>query len=245
MKNFILSIMVLIIALTLANNAKAQSSIPDSSMWGTDGIVYSMATQGNICYIGGGFSHVGPNIPYGVTLHETTGQPDLAIVKPNGSVYASIPDGMGGWIIGGLFTKVGGVSRSNLARINADGTLNPWNPISDGKISKLLLVGNNVYVTGDFRVINGQNRRYLASIDLTSGLLTNWDPAPNNTVNDFAVHGNELIVGGSFGVIGGQQTGRLAAIDLLTGLATNWSPGPGGDVNSLAIDGNTVRTFAF
>ena len=80
------------------------------------------------CILAEASTHVGPNIPNGSSLDISTGVPNLAFAKPNGSVSTVVPDGSGGWYIGGSFTQVGGQTRNYIARINADGSLNPWNP---------------------------------------------------------------------------------------------------------------------
>jgi hypothetical protein len=47
------------------------------------------------------------------------------------------PDGSGGCYIGGNFNNVGGVPRNNLARVLANGTVDPnWDPDPDGMVDK-------------------------------------------------------------------------------------------------------------
>ncbi len=75
-----------------------------SGTWVTNGGVQTTVQSGDIIYIGGGFTQVGPNVPNGTSLSTTSGLPDLSFAKPNGQVFANAPDGNGGWFIGGNFT---------------------------------------------------------------------------------------------------------------------------------------------
>ena len=93
-------------------------------------------------------------------LNAQTGRlasPDFPIVV--GSVAATAPDGAGGWYIGGTFTQVGGVPRSNLAHILANGTVDPsFDPGADAFVSAIAVSANAVYAGGGFTVVGGQVR---------------------------------------------------------------------------------------
>ena len=111
----------------------------------TNGNVNAIVQDGNTVYIGGAFSEVGPNVANGAALDKTTGAPDLAFANPDGTLNACIPDGSGGWYIGGSFTHVGGLPRAYLARINADGSVAAWNPNPGNAVYALAVSGNTVY----------------------------------------------------------------------------------------------------
>ncbi|MFM1548344.1 MAG: hypothetical protein ACKJSG_03020, partial [Lentisphaeria bacterium] len=78
-------------------------------------------------YIGGTFnsiSHARPNL--GI-FDVGNGGADGRAVVPDGAVHAIVPDGEGGWFVGGSFSEVGGLSRANLVHIKADGRVDvPW-----------------------------------------------------------------------------------------------------------------------
>ncbi|MEZ4873100.1 MAG: delta-60 repeat domain-containing protein [Bdellovibrionales bacterium] len=74
-------------------------------------------------------TQLGPCSGGGVIINSTTGQSVQAlstITKIRGSVSAALPDGEGGYIAGN-FETVGHVARNNIARINADGSVHPFN----------------------------------------------------------------------------------------------------------------------
>lgn len=112
--------------------ARAQDGV-DPAPWVTDGPVYAVARSGDTVYLGGNFTRVGPVTGGGALLSASSGQAVLPLPRVEGRVYAVASDGAGGWYVGGLFTEVGGASRSNLARILADGSVSPWAPPRTGR----------------------------------------------------------------------------------------------------------------
>ena len=112
-----------------AQRALGQSSTPREETWVTNGAVEAIVRTTDTIYIGGNFTYVGPNTGSGVPLDNATGQPVATFPKVNGTVNASVSDGIGGWYIGGSFTPVGGEARNRIAPILARGTVDPaWNP---------------------------------------------------------------------------------------------------------------------
>ncbi|MBW7892865.1 MAG: delta-60 repeat domain-containing protein, partial [Chitinophagaceae bacterium] len=135
----------------------------------TDGPVEAVLRDGNTLYLGGKFFGIGPSVPYGASIGIATGKHNPNFVNPNGSVNVVVSDGAGGWYIGGDFTRVGGVTRNHLARINADGSLHSWNPNSDGTVYSLCISGNTLYVGGAFSELDGQPRNNSGAFNTTTG----------------------------------------------------------------------------
>ncbi len=108
-------------------------------------------------YVGGWFTHMGPPTGGFGVVDEDSGLFPLGGNHPyvDGTVYAAVPDGSGGYFIGGDFQSVGGVERSNLAHMNADGSLDgAWNPgATGGAVRALQVMGTYLYVGGDFTSI--------------------------------------------------------------------------------------------
>jgi len=222
------------------SSAFAQSSIPNPDAWVTNGIVRAIVQSGDITYIGGEFTYVAPNVPYGVPLDAATGLPVAVFPKVNGTVRASVPDGAGGWYIGGQFTQVGTEARNNIAHILSDGTVDPaWNPNAGDVVYVLAVSGTTVYAGGDFTTIGGQTRNRIAALD-ASGLASAWDPNADWTVRALAVSDTTVYACGLFTSIGGQTRNRIAALDAGTGLATAWNPNADNWVYMLAVSGTTV-----
>jgi hypothetical protein len=180
-----------------------------------------------------------------VPIDATSGLVPGLFAKVVGSINAVVSDGAGGWFIGGSFTSVGGVARSNLAHILADNTVSDWNPGASFAVYALAQSGSTLYVGGDFSIIAGQPRSRIAALDATTGQATPWDPSANLAVQTLAVSGSVVYAGGNFNTIGGQTRARLAALDATTGAATSWNPNPTGGTSgtyvfAIAVSGSTV-----
>lgn len=159
-------------------SASAQpASLPLEDFVTTDGIVYAITKTNDVLYFGGAFTSVGLRTGSGVPVSATTGQPEASYPKVNGTVSAVVSDGLGGWFVGGQFTRVGGLPRTNLVHIRSDRSVDPtWRPKAiGGYVATLLLAGNTLYLGGFFTNVNGQTRNRLAALDATTGALLSWD----------------------------------------------------------------------
>jgi len=152
-------------------------------------------------------------------------------VQPDGKV-----------VIGGFFTAVNGISRMNIARLNADGSVDlEWNPVVNDRVHALAIGSDNVvYAGGQFDSVGGQIRRRIAAIDGVSGAPLAWNPDADNDVDAMAISGGVLYVGGKFGFIGGHGRSEIAALDVSTGLATGWNPVADNYVSAIAVSGGSV-----
>jgi hypothetical protein len=231
----------------------AQSNNAISDVWITNGEIKAMVRDGNTLYLGGSFQYVGPSVDFGAALDGTTGQVNASYLRPNGTVWVSVPDGSGGWYIGGEFTSVGCQTRNRLARINSDGSLHDWNPnVTNGVIYTIELSGSTVYVGGTFggatsQRIGGKYRNRIAALDASTGSATDWDPNANNTVRSIVVSGSVVYVGGDFTTFGPSGSlvtrNRIAALDatLNTGnVISTWNANANAAVYSIKLSGSTV-----
>ncbi|TAE49709.1 MAG: hypothetical protein EAZ89_13770, partial [Bacteroidetes bacterium] len=150
--------------------------------------VYSMDIGNGLVYLGGGFSEGGYYAPYaGLVSTSNSDVPDVNFPATNSTVYAVIPDGNGGWYLGGSFTTVGGQSISRLAHILADKTVDiAFNPSPNSTVNALLLSGGVLYAGGAFTQIGGQSVGRVAALDASNGqILSGWLaalPVADNTV---------------------------------------------------------------
>ena len=178
--------------------------------------------------------------------------PNLQTVK-TGQVNAVVRLSDGSVVIGGSFVSVAGASRRNLAKLKADGTLDPnWNPSANGTVVAIVRDGqDNLYVGGYFSSlgmnsvsIGGQVRDYLAKLSPTGTGAADaaWNPHPNGNVSALAFDGiDALVVGGTFTSIDGQAVARLAKVSAGNGTADPvWNPAPSGGIAALAIDASSV-----
>ena len=231
-------------------SAEAPQPVADPNLWGADGIVSSIVRSGNTLYIAGAFRSVGENSGGGVPFDTRTGAPLAGFPKVAGQVQAVIGDGAGGWYIGGDFTAVGGLPRSALAHILADGSVADWSPSVTGSpgvnyppvVRALALRDGRLYVGGGFRAIGGMPRMNIGCVDAETGGVVDWDPgtAAGDYVLALAVHDSTLFVGGQFTSIGGQPRSHLAALDATTGVVLPWRADANNDVFTLRVRGDTL-----
>ncbi|MFZ4708182.1 MAG: delta-60 repeat domain-containing protein, partial [Bacteroidales bacterium] len=232
-----IAFMMLMLALVLVKPATAQTF--NSGKWVPNAQVQAVANDATYTYIGGDFTSVcPPNARYGAKLTTTTVVPDLNFPAVNGTVNVCVPDGSGGWFIGGTFTQVGTDTRNNLARINSSGSVTSWDPNANNTINAITIDGSSIYVGGSFTSINGATtRNRLAKLNNTDGTAdATWNPNANNTVYAIAVSGSTIYVGGIFTTINGATTRNLLArLNNTNGTADAlWNP----NVNTV----NTVVT---
>src|SRR5256885_600948 len=223
------------LAALLASPARAQTVNP--ALFITNGQVTAQALRDSTLYIGGSFTFVGPVTGAGVPVDSVSALPGPGFPRVNGVVLAAVPDGAGGWFIGGQFTAVDGSLRSNLAHVLADFTVAAWDPGASGIVRALVLRGGTLFVGGDFLTLGGAARNRIGAVDTSTALATAWNPNANSSVRAFAPGTSALYVGGQFTTIGGLARNRIAALDYVTGAASAaWNPNANGTVLSLSLD---------
>ena len=133
--------------------------------------------------------------------------------------------------VGGAFISAGGVSANRVARFNTQ--MNTWSSLGTGSsngvsgvtVNALAVVGNEVYVGGNFTQAGGvsANRvaRFNTQMNTWSSLGTGSSNGVNNWVSALAVVGNEVFVGGEFTLAGGIASTFIAR---WIGGATNVEP---------------------
>jgi uncharacterized delta-60 repeat protein len=135
----------------------------------------------------------------------------LAAFAPDvdGEVTSLAVQGDGKIVIGGSFTTVNGVARKNLARLNADSSLDTSFDPGSGPF----LIVHSVAVQGDgkvligglFTTVNGISRSRVARLNADGSVDAGFDPGVtiDNRVNVLApAAGGKVYIGGSFTAIG-------------------------------------------
>jgi len=141
------------------------------------------------------------------------GSVDSTFPRVNGDVDAVEPDGNGGYVIGGMFSSVDGQSRTRMAHIRADGSVNPnFAPVVDHRVQSISVSGSTVIIGGLFSSVDGSTRKHLAALNLTDGSLLDWNPNANNWVMKVLVDGDGVYVGGRLTNLGGLPRTRLAHV---------------------------------
>ena len=232
----------------VAGSARAISNLPQvtSASIVVDGAVNAVAASGSTVVIGGAFTHAGAYTG-GFASAPAAGGTPATLPPVNGTVNAVVPDGSGGWFVGGSFTSVGTTSITNLAHLTSSGSVDAaWNPAPDNTVDALALSSDHttLYAGGAFATIGGTTRNGIAALTASSGAPTAWNPNADAAVSELALSpdGSTLYAAGSFANIGGAARAGLAALATATGVASSWNPGPDAAVSTLAVspDGTTV-----
>lgn len=232
----------------IAGATPALPQVADPAFFATEGPVYALALSGDTLYLGGMFGRIG-NRANGMLMVDPVTGADLRRAPPSSNVNltgeACIPDGLGGWFVGGWFRDVAGLPRQNLVQVRADGSLSGWAPRVNGDVKAMARIGQTLYIAGDFTQVNDVPRSRLAAVDATSGALLPWNPAPNGYVLTIAATPTRVFVGGSFTSISGVARGRLAELDPTTGTALAMNVPANDWVNVLAVADSTLYVAGY
>lgn len=218
--------------------------------WAVNGIVSEVVRAGDTVFIGGSFGSLAPseNLVFNVAAFSTTSaRPVLPRLAVNGRVRAVVAAPGGGWIIGGEFTQVNGLVRQRLAKLRADGTVDPaFSASANDTVWAFAVSGNTIYAGGEFSTVNGSGRAGLVALDAATGALdATFVPSVNGgatpAVFTLAVSGARLHVGGRFTTVNGVARQNLVALDATTGVTVAGFTGEAdGRVDALAVSGSAL-----
>jgi uncharacterized delta-60 repeat protein len=154
------------------------------------------------------------------------------------SVYSLALQADGKILVGGGITTLAGLSRTNIGRLNADGTLDAsFNPGADGGVLALAVQADGkILVGGQFTTLGGQSRICIGRLNADGTLDTNFNPGGGYYVRSLAVQADgKTLVGGDFSTLGGQSRFAIGRLNADGTLDTSFNAGTGGRVKSLAV----------
>ncbi|HJZ78110.1 MAG TPA: delta-60 repeat domain-containing protein [Vicinamibacterales bacterium] len=219
----------------------------------TNGAVHAIAVQADgKVIIGGAFTQVNAVTHGRLARLNADGSLDAAFatgvtVGANVFAVAALTDGH--ILVGGDFTQLAGVAKTRIARLNADGSIDPsFTTTANLPVNTMLVQPDGkILVGGAFTQINGTARSSLARLNADGTLDGAFAPSFNSTVLALALQPNgAILVGGFFSAVNGIT--RLYAARLNSGgsLDTAFSPlaiNRGGNfVNAIAVkaDGHVL-----
>lgn len=140
----------------------------------------------------------------------------------SGVIYAIELQTDGKILIGGSFTTVSGVSRTRIARLNSDGTLdssfNSNAPTLDGDVRAIAVrPDGKIVVGGQFVTVGGvaKNRLIKLNADGTedTSFYANIGTGPASTVHTILNYSDLIIVGGQFVTFNGLTRNRIVRLN--------------------------------
>ena len=208
----------------------------------TNDLVFAIALQGSVMYLGGWFTSVGEWVErHGLAaIDAPTGRVTDWDPHPDNYVKSLLVHG-GKVYVGGYFSAVGGQPRYGIAALDpVTGEATGWNPGANWAVWTMAPMGSTVLAGGIFSWIGGRSQRGLAAIDTSTGVATSWNPNAGGDVYSIAVSDSVVYVGGDFLTMGGQPRNSLAALDPVTGAATPWNPGTDGSIGAATLLDGTI-----
>ena len=155
-----------------------------------DNTPLSISNNGAVGYFAGLFTTVGGTGRSRlacIALTPDTASPTLYAWNPGANNTTDRAYYYNGYVYcGGLFTTIGGVSRSYIACLEATpATASPavqnWQPTPDNRVQAILGYNGNIYFGGRFLNVYGTSRNYLACVQeaptTSSPTLRAWNPS--------------------------------------------------------------------
>lgn len=154
-------------------------------------------------------------------------------------------------IIGGSFTSYNGTARNYIARLNADGTLDPtFNPGLGSNLpveTSSVQSDGKIIIGGGFTSYNGTARNRIARLNTDGTLDATFNPGtgPDAIVWDIFIQTDEkIIIAGHFSNYNGVNKGRIARLNSDGAIDTTFNLGSGANstIYSIALqnDGQII-----
>jgi trimeric autotransporter adhesin len=246
-----------VLIISFASNARAEFISTQEGILYVNGPVSAIASSDTATYIGGTFTYAGFFTGYAVPISATTGLATSTYPKAPRTTHVIIPDGDGGYYVGGAFTSFDGVARNAVAHVLANGSLDTSfaPPVFAGTATVYSLIlspdGNTLYVGGDFSTVGGVAHANLVALNTSDGTASTT--FANLNINgrvedlDISTDGATLYLGGFFTSVGGSTRTYVAAVNayagtLISGFNTTIVQTGGKWVNDIALstDGTTL-----
>jgi len=210
----------------------------------TNSYVYRFFNDANLLYAGGSFTETGYSSRYAAKLSTTDDKPVYNFPTTNGTVYATVADGSGGYYLGGSFTQVNNQPISYLVHVLSNNTIDAtFDPVLDGTVRTLAIDGANIYAGGDFQNINGTPRVRLGGINKTNGNTLSFRVDCSSSVLTLAVKNGILYAGGQFTVIDSITREYAAAVNLATATVTTWDADPNSYVYCMTTNASGSKIY--
>jgi uncharacterized delta-60 repeat protein len=222
---------------------------------GADNSVFSIAETfagaTRQIYVGGAFTAFNGSATPGLVRLNDNGTLDTSFTSTgaNGIVYAIAvyPTNSvfaGKVLIGGSFIAVNGIAETNIARLNADGTLDTNFVVTVDGIVRALAIQNDqaAVIGGEFTHVNGTAAARVARLNtdgtVDTAFASAMAPGFDDTVNEIAMQAdNRIVVVGQFLNANGLTRHHITRL-LPSGAADptiNFGDGANGAINAVAV----------
>jgi uncharacterized delta-60 repeat protein len=223
-----------------------------NAMAGPSGLVRILVPEpGGKILIGGEFTSVNNTNRNRIARLNADGSLDTSFDPAAGAgdivrTVALMPGGQ--VLVGGLFTTFAGVSKTHLARLNNNGSLDPSFPAGSGPNGDVYFASpqpdSTILISGDFTSVNGTGMNRIARLQADGSLDTTFMPdggALGGPVYHVLSQPNgKIVLGGGFTSVNGTSVNRLARVTGDGSLDPVFTPGSGASdlILSMALQGD-------
>jgi uncharacterized delta-60 repeat protein/uncharacterized repeat protein (TIGR01451 family) len=232
------------VARLAANGAVDLSFDPGA---GANGPIYGMARGTNSIYVGGAFTMI-DGIPRGgvarLLLNGTVDPAFNSGIGANAPVFAvaSLPNDQ--VLIGGQFTSVSGIGANRIARLNANGSLDPAFATGTGPNAAVRAVAvqtnGQVIIAGDFTAVSGFVFTRIARLNSDGVVDTSFQTSlgADGSVYGVAIQfDGKIVIVGDFQTVNGSPRNGIARLNSDGSVDFSFNPGSGAN--------GRVRTVVF
>lgn len=158
--------------------------------------------------------------------------------SPNNLVYTFALQTDEKVLVGGDFTILGGLSRSRIARLNVDGSVDvSFSPQANNRVYCVAVQPDGkILIGGSFTNLSGQNQRYIGRLNQDGSMDLSFTPLANGLVYALALQADgKILVSGSFTTLGGQSRNRIGRLNVDGTVDPGFSPGADDLINSIVL----------
>lgn len=212
---------------------------------GADSTVLATALQpdGKIV-VGGMFTSIANTNRARIARLATNGSLDVTFNPGSGAnapVRCVAIQSDGKVLIGGDFTTFNGTSRSRIARLNTDGSLDsgfdPGSGANNTVGAVLVQPNGQILISGTFDTFNGISHQRIARLNSDGSADSTFVAATDATVLAMALQINgQIVIGGAFSTVNSAARSNLARLNADGTLDTAFNLSANGWIRSIAID---------
>jgi uncharacterized delta-60 repeat protein len=163
----------------------------------------------------------------------------------NDAIFSVARQSDGKVLIGGYFTNVNGLSRSYIARLNADGSVDAgFNPAADSYVYAILIQpGGKILVGGLFTTLSGVRIHGIARLNEDGSLDTSFNPGSGvdyEGAHCLALQSDgRVLMGGYFGMVDGQRHRNIARLNANGSVDASFTGDSNDYVGSIAVQADS------
>lgn len=153
-----------------------------------------------------------------------------------GKVFGMRVIGNNMYVVGFFYNMGGAAYREGFACLDVNtGSVKSTTIAFDILPSSIEVRGRNVYISGKFTKVNGQNRNHFVILDTADLSIKNGEISPTDPIKHLNVSGSSMLISGDFNGIYSVPRRGFAAVDSATNTVLPWAP-----INETIVEGKRM-----